>query len=149
MQLIGFNFTKISAEKTPKFKLGSAINTNIEFTDFEKEKIEILKDTEALRVSFKFSISYIESEEKKGVKDGELLFEGNLVLSAAKEESKEMFKSWKKKELPGPVRLFLFNIILKKCSTKALSLEEDIALPYHIPMPQLQAKPADTKQEQK
>ncbi|MEK6892836.1 MAG: hypothetical protein AABX07_01405 [Nanoarchaeota archaeon] len=146
MQLIGFNFTKISAEKTPQFKLGSAINTNIEFTGFEKEKIEILKDADALRVSFKFSISYIE-EEKKEDKNGEILFEGNLVLSATKEESKDMFKSWKKKEFPGQVRLFLFNIILKKCSTKALSLEEDIAIPYHIPMPQLQAKPADQPQK--
>ena len=54
MQIIGFNLTKVLAERSPDFTR-SAINTNIEFSNVEKEKVDLLKDAEAIKISFKFS----------------------------------------------------------------------------------------------
>jgi len=138
MQVIGFNFTKISAERTPEFK-PSSMSTNIEFTNVEKEKMDILKETEALKVSFKYILAYGE-EKKKGPLPAEITFEGFIVLSADKEKSKELQKAWKKKTLPNGTKIPLFNLILKKCAAKALQLQEDVNLPSHIPIPKIKPK---------
>ncbi len=147
MQLIGFNLKKITASKSPDFKRG-AINTNIEFSDVVREKMDLLKDTEALKIAFTFSITYTEKEqnqdaEKKSESNqGEVTFEGDILFSANKEEAKDITKSWKKKQIPEQYRIPMINFILKRCSVKALSLEEDLNLPSHIPFPQIR------KQEQ-
>ena len=147
MQLIGFNLKKITASKSPDFKRG-AINTNIEFSDVVREKMDLLKDTEALKIAFTFSITYTEKEqnqdaEKKSESNqGEVTFEGDILFSANKEEAKDITKSWKKKQIPEQYRIPMINFILKRCSEKALSLEEDLNLPSHIPFPQIR------KQEQ-
>ena len=67
MQLIGFTIKKVVAEKFPKFKLGP-INTNIEFTNVEEEKAELLKDEAAIKINFKFTISYSDSDDKNSQK---------------------------------------------------------------------------------
>ena len=143
MQLIGFNLNKIKAEKSPAFKR-SSINTNIEFIEVEKDKLDLLKDTEALKIAFIFSIAYTDAEakeqkkeEKEEQKHGEISFEGTVLFSANKDESKDLTKSWKKKQIPEQFRIPLINFILKRCSVKALSLEEDLNLPSHIPFPQI------------
>lgn len=143
MRIIGFNLTKILAEKAQSSSPTQKINTNIEFINLDKEKIDILKDNDVLKISFKFSIFYTESEDKKESKQGEIAFEGNVLLSTNKEESKEALKSWKKKELPSGFKIAMFNVILKKCTTKALFLEEEINLPSHIPFPQVSQAPKE------
>ncbi len=143
MQIIGFNFTKINAERSQILKR-SGINTNIEFTDLEKDKVDFLKEGEVIKLSFSFSVKYESSEEKDKKKSEDpsasISFKGMIVLSVSKEESKDLQKSWKKKELPPALQIPLYNFILKKCSTKALNLEEDLNLPPHIPVPQIKAK---------
>ena len=146
MQLICFNLNKIKADKSPSFKR-SSINTNIEFIDVEKDKLDLLKDTEALKIAFIFSIAYTDVEKDKQEKkeetkeeiknEGEISFEGTVLFSANKDESKDLTKSWKKKQIPEQFRIPLINFILKRCSVKALSLEEDLNLPSHIPFPQI------------
>ena len=139
MQVIGFNLSKVLAERSPDFTR-SAINTNIEFSNVEKEKVDLLKDAEAVKISFKFSVIY-ENKEKKEKKNGEVSCEGVIVLSTSKEEAKDFHKSWKKKEVPKDTMIPLYNVILKKCSLKALQLEDDLNLPPHIPFPQIRAQP--------
>ena len=142
MRVIGFNFTKISAEKFPDFKRCS-MNTNIEFTNLEKEKVDILKDQEAIKLSFKYSVNYEEEKEKKednNKKLGEVSFEGIIVFSVTKEESKQLQKSWKKKQISPAIQIPIYNFILTKCSPKAVSLEDDLALPIHLPVPQIKPK---------
>lgn len=155
MQVIGFNVQKILAERSPEFKK-SNINTNIEFTDIDKEKLDLLKDAEALKFSFVFIITYDDAEKSQeksqdkpqeekskdsSSKQGEIRFEGNILLSATKDEAKDITKSWKKKQIEDNFRIPLINFILKKCSVKALSLEEDLNLPIHIPFPRIQKNP--------
>lgn len=150
MRIIGLNFTKILAEKSPDFKLAE-INTNIEFEDIAKEDVGLPKeDSESLKITFKFSVNYSD-KEKKDSKKGEVVFQGNILLLASKEESKELLKSWKKKELPDQFRISLFNFLLQKCSLRALQLEEEIGLPLHFPLPQLRPgqQPQDTGENKK
>ena len=138
MQVIGFSFKKISAEKFQPFKKAN-VGNNIDFVNIEKEHIDVLKEAEAAKISFTYSLIY-EDPEKKENKLAELTFQGTIVLSITKEESKEISKAWKKKQLPPPVRIALFNVILRKCTPKAIYLQDEIALPPHIPMPRLTLK---------
>lgn len=138
MQVIGFNFAKIQADRKPLLEPSLDIKTNIEFFNIEKEKVSLLKDLEPIKISFKFSINYVKKEEKKETEEAKITFEGYLILAASSEESKEIFKEWKKKQIPQGIRLPLFNIILKRCSVRALQLEEELNLPIHIPIPQIQ-----------
>ncbi len=134
MQIIGSNLKKIQAHRTPNLKR-SSINTNIEFTDVIKEKLDIIKDSDVIRISLLFSVTYNEEENKE--KLAEIIFDGDILFSANKEESKTLTKSWKKKQIPEDLRLPLINFIIKKYSTKALALEEELNLPFHIPFPQV------------
>jgi hypothetical protein len=137
MQVVGFNFTKIKAERNQKFK-PSSMNTNIEFINLEKEKLEALKDSDVIKTSFLFGVNY--GDEKKKEKDALVSFEGHLLLSVNKEESKELLKSWKKKQLPDSYKLPLINLVLRRCSTKAIQIEEDLNLPFHIPIPKVRSQ---------
>ena len=154
MNVIGFNFTKISAEKVPDFIVGSALNTDIQFTNMKEEKISILKeDSSALGISFRFAISYSDKKEQKGKdeKESEMIFEGKITLSVAKGEPKDIIGKWENKALPNSFKVPLFNLILKRCAPKAMVLEEELNLPSHIPIPQIhpqQAKP-DKKDDKK
>lgn len=133
-QIIGFNFTKISGERyvSPKESRDPKerkITTNILFTDIDKEKILVLKE-EAVKISFKFSVAY---EPKRA----DLVLEGVILLKANQDDMKEVLKEWKKKKLPDELHLPLFNLILNKCTLKALQMEEELDLPTHIPLPKV------------
>ncbi len=131
MQIIGFNFTKISSErkKAPEGKI--EIKSNINIKNIEQEKLELLKDKDVLKFSFEFSVDYT-----PGIAN--LLFEGFILVIVEKEKMKDILKKWKGKKLTDETRIPLFNTILTKCNLKSLQLEEEFGLPTHVPMPRVQ-----------
>ena len=141
MQVIGFGLNKVSAEKFPEFTRKTEIETNIEFKDLSKQEVSIIGDNDALKIDFIFTISYNLKEAKKKKKGAELIFDGHVLLSAEKDASKEIQKHWKKKDLPNGFKVPLFNIILQRCTVKALQLEEELNLPTHFPLPRLKGRP--------
>lgn len=141
MKIIGFSFEEISGKKATEIRQ-STINTDIVFDNVEKAKIEIVKDEEALRIAFTFKVTYKDSENKI-TQTNEVLCKGSLLLMVSKDESKEFIKLWKSKQVPKDKIVPLYNFILRKCSLKALSLEEDLGLQPHIPFPHIRNQPQD------
>ena len=141
MQVIGFNFSKILAEREQEIKQTS-INTNIEFLDVTKEEVGLLKEGEAVKISFKYSVTYSETE-KSEKKDGEITFEGNIVLAVTKEESKKLIDSWKNKTISTSTQIPLVNLILKKCSPKSAMLADELGIPSPLPLPKIAPKPKE------
>ena len=149
MKIIGFQFTKISGERmSDNIKVNPS--TSIEFSNVEEESFDLLKDNKAVSILFKYSVKYDKKEDKEEKGEdkedkkenplGEIRLEGKIVLSVSEEDSKNILKSWKKKQLPPNLNLFLFNTILRKCTPKAIYLEDEINLPIHTPMPKLKTK---------
>lgn len=134
MKILGFNYTKLCAEKRTKVEKPT-LRTNIRFTNLEKEKSE-LKENEIVKMSFIYELLYTTAESETE-KQGEIICEGFLFVTFSKEESKDLWKLWKKKEVSSAVKLPLFNYILRKCTTKAVLLQEEVGLPSHIPIPRL------------
>ena len=141
MQLIGFNFTKVSATRESNIEKFS-MNTNIEFLDLEKEKVTLLKDNEAIKLTFHFSVVYTSLEEKEK-KQGEIILDGHIVLAVSDEEEKELSKSWKKKQIPPNIQIPLYNLILKKCSPKAIYLADELSLHSPVPLPKITSTKKD------
>ena len=132
MKIIGFNFTKISIERLQDALFPSGelkINTEMDVPELKELKSDILKTNEdILTVKFTYTINYNPDFAK-------IELEGRILLALEPKLAKDTLKQWKKKKMPDDVRIFLFNGILKKSSLKALSLEEELNLPLHIPMP--------------
>lgn len=133
MKIIGFGIKRILGEKNIVHNVKLSINQNINIKDVYKEKLDIAGE-EAIGVNFIFSIIYSENLGKVEV-------EGNLIILPEKEELKEFSKSLKEKSIPDKFKPIIFNFIMNKCNIKALSIEDEINLPYHVPMPRL--TPAD------
>lgn len=136
MKIIGFSVEEIHAKKALDLPRAS-ISTDVVFIDVDKTKLDVLKDSECLKTSFKFTVGYKDPNSKDAESKNFIKFEGSLLLAVSKEDSKEFLKAWKTKELPKDKIVPLYNYILKRCSVKALQLEEEIGLQPHIPFPQV------------
>ena len=129
MRIIGFNLTKILVQKKETTKDKLQVNQNIDIKDISEEKITITED-KALKIKFNLVINYSDDYAK-------LEFEGSVLTLPEKDELKEFLESWKNKKIPEQMRIPIFNFIMNKCNVKALYLEDEMALPFHIPMPRI------------
>lgn len=129
MKIVGFNFKKISIEKTSdKFK-DLKINTNIDITNVKQIKPEIFQPKEELiEVEFNYNINYSPDIAK-------ISLSGIVLIMADSKITKDFLKQWKKKKIPEENRILIFNVILKKSNLKAMQLEDEMNLPLHIPLP--------------
>ena len=142
MQIIGFNFTKISGERSSEFK-NCPITTNIELKDIQKEEVPLLAGKEAVKILFNYSLLYGEKQEDKEEKQEPLAridLNGQIVLATTKEEIKEIQKLWKKKKISTSTQVPLYNVIMKKTAPKAIQLQDELNLHSHIPLPKVELK---------
>jgi predicted component of viral defense system (DUF524 family) len=133
MKIIGFGFNKIESEKKEFLKDNLEINTNTQIKEVSEEKIEMIKDYSTLRFDFEFNISYNPNFASIKIK-------GYLFSSVEKKEGKEIMKEWKEGKLNDNLKTEILNFIILKVSLKALQIEEDLGLPYHIPFPRISIK---------
>ena len=136
MTIVGFNFTKMGAEKKND-KIGGNIDVNISLPTIKniekKDDIAGIKDI----IAIEFSLTMI-YEPKIGVIElsGEILYQGDKVS--------KVLKTWKdKKILDGDVALDIYNHIFRRCVIRAFSLADDVRLPPPVTVPLL------TKEEPK
>lgn len=139
MNIIGFSYDKIYAERKEPIAQQHHISNNIEFIDVKEQPVALMKDAKPFKVSYKLSIEYISGtpEDKKTHKQAEIIFQGSMLIAASAQESQEVLKFWKNKQLPEGFRIQLFNIILSKCAIKALQLQEDLGIPHYPKLPRL------------
>jgi hypothetical protein len=135
MKLLGFNFNKISVEKLSEKPAETKVNTNINVSEIKPVKVAMLKSKEdVLGVKFTYNVSY-----SPGYAEVDL--QGAIMISLEPKVAKQVIKEWETKKMSQTFQEPLFNLILAKSSVKALQLEEEMNLPFHIPLPSL--KPQD------
>ena len=134
MKLIGFNITKISAEKLSNEFNELKIENNIQIEEINSTKADFLKkDEEVLQVLFNYSLNYNPNVAK-------LAFSGSIILLVDQKDSKDILKQWENKKISEEIKLPLFNFILRKISIRALELEDELNLPLHMALPSLKPK---------
>ncbi|MEK6830862.1 MAG: hypothetical protein AABX77_02435 [Nanoarchaeota archaeon] len=129
MRIIGFNLTKILVQKQEKSEERLQISQNINIKDITEEKIPITEN-KALKISFNLIVEYSNNYAK-------IEFDGTILVLAEKDELKKILESWKSKKIIEQIRVPLFNFIMDRCNIKALQLEDELGLPFHVPMPKL------------
>ena len=142
MKILGFNFTKISAEIISKRPDDLKLSTNIDVSEIGNAKADFLKsDEKILAIKFSNTVDYSPNYAK-------IILEGNLILSTTEDQSKEVLEEWKDKKMPEDFKISIFNIILRRSTLKALQLEEELNLPTHIPLPSVKS-PQKTEEAEK
>lgn len=143
MNLVGFNFTKIVAERTEKpikdvvEKL--KINTNIDIESVEKLDPGVIKSkNEVVSIKFKYIINYVPDFAK-------IEFNGHAIISLEQKQAKSLLKEWKNKKISKEIQPFLYNIILRKSNIRALQFEDELNLPLHIPLPRMTSQSQDSE----
>lgn len=136
--IVGFNFTKLSAEKNDVSKGKIDISNNIRIKDIIEENLSLGKDKHnVLKFNFEFTSKYEPAI-------GSILFEGEILYLEDPKKIKELLSSWKKdKKLPKELTAGLLNAILTKCNVQALILSQEVNLPAPIPMPKVQMELSD------
>ena len=137
--IVGFGFTKLSAERKEAAKGKIDINNNVTIKNVEEADISLGKDKQNVaKFLFEFTSKY---EPNVGI----ILFEGELLYMEDPKKIKELLAGWKKdKKVPKELMAGLLNTILTKCNIQALILSQQVNLPPPIPLPKVQmAQQAD------
>jgi hypothetical protein len=129
MRIIGFNLTKILAERQEEDGQGIRVDQNINIKDIKEEKNPITNN-KALKIKFTLTVTYSKDF-------GKIEFEGSIMTLPDEGEFKSIMDSWKDKKIPENMKFGIFNFIMNKCNVKALHLEDEMGMPLHVPMPRL------------
>lgn len=132
--IVGFGFTKLSAEKGEPAKGKIDINNNVSIKNVQEDSFSLGKDKQqnVLRFVFEFTSKYEPNV-------GSILFEGELLYMENQKKAKEILSDWKKdKKLPKEMMAGLLNTILTRCNVQALILSQQVNLPPPIPLPKVQ-----------
>ena len=137
MTIVGFNFTKIEAEKKNLVKGKININNNVSIKNVEEKNFSLSNDKQkVLAFTFEF---YAKFEPNVG----HIILTGDVLYMEESKKIKELLDGWKKeKKLPKEIMPSILNTVMNKANIQALILSEQINLPPPIPLPKL-------KQEEK
>jgi len=132
--IVGFGFTKLSAEKGEPATGKIDINNNVSIKDIKEDNFSfgIDKQSNVIKFIFEFTSKYEPNI-------GTILFEGELLYMEDPKKARELLNSWKKdKKIPKELMGGLLNTILTKCNIQALILSQQVNLPPPIPLPKVQ-----------
>ena len=131
MKVIGFNFTRLSAERLKDSVDEIKINTELDFPEIKETKSPFLKiKEELLEAKFEYKVNYEPGLAK-------VVIQGKVLFSVDEKTANEVLKQWKKKNLPEDFRILLVNVVMRKSALKALTLCDELNLPVHVPLPTL------------
>jgi len=133
MAIVGFNLLKMSVERKESIGGEVKVNSKADILNITKDKTELVKGKQTLKLDFEFNISY-ELDFAK------IIFKGFVLMIEDQKKADEIVKDWKKKKFEKELKEQVFNLILRKCNIKAFALEEELNLPTHFPLPKIKAE---------
>ena len=139
MKFAGFSFNKISIERFSSISEKIKVNTKIDISKIDKFNSPSF-DKDLLNIDFSYILDYAPNFAN-------LEFKGSVLFYSEPEEIKDILKDWKNKKISDEFQTLVFNIILKKTNVKALELEDELNLPFHIAMPSLKKKEEKEEKE--
>lgn len=140
MPIVGFNFTKIAAERNEMNAVTEKIESDLRLNDVLPEKIAIKESNEVVKFLFEFEIIYGQA--------GRALLSGNVLYMDEPKIIKEILASWKEnRKVKAELMTQVLNAILYRCNIKALNLAQDVNLPPHFKLPRVSHK--ENEEEEK
>jgi hypothetical protein len=142
MAMVGFSFTKISAERKPVNNTAVNIESNAGVTTVTEMPVIDAKKS-LLKFEFSFAVKY-----EPGV--GKIEIDGEAVYLYDKDFGSKVLEHWtKEKKLPAEVMPEVFNNLLARSNMEAIIISRDMGLPSPIQMPRVDIKPIDKSKAEK
>jgi len=136
MALVGFSFTKISAEKKVAVNQTVNIESNAGVTNVTE-----LPSIDAKKSLIKFDFNFVVKYEPDA---GKIELSGEIIEIYDNEFGAKIVDHWAKdKKLHNDVMQDVFNNLLSKSNMEAIVLSRDLGLPSPIQMPRVDVKPQD------
>lgn len=134
MPILGFNITKINAEKKSEVNQNMNISSDLKIAKVSEEKVFLDKAQAALRFDFEFLVNY-------NPNIGNINLNGFIMYMEGEEQAKKIIEGWKKnKTLEPELMEKLFNSILMRCNIKTLLITQELNLPPHVRLPMVAAE---------
>ncbi|MBU0929451.1 MAG: hypothetical protein KJ623_00055 [Nanoarchaeota archaeon] len=134
MPILGFNITKINAEKKNEVNQKVDIASDLKISKVSEEKVFLDKAQTALRFDFDFIVNY-------NPNIGTINLSGFILYVEGEESAKKILDSWKKNKTIEPDLMEkLFNSILLRCNIKTLLITQELNLPPHVRLPMVVAE---------
>jgi hypothetical protein len=135
MTIVGFNFTKMVAEKSGPAEGKISIKNNVAIKDVMETELALGSSKQkALRFQFEFVSDY-------DPKVGSITLNGDVIYLDKEATIKAIAEEWKKnKKVDKETTEVILNHVLAKCNVQALILSKDINLPPPIMLPKVKAK---------
>ncbi len=129
MPIVGFNFTKISAERTePK---GTKINIQNNVHVENVEEMDIGDKKKALKFTFNFTSKYTPDL-------GNVSMTASVIYTDDDKKMKDVLKEWKKnKKVSEDVMPEIVTYVLEKCNIESIVLSREVSLPSPMPLPKI------------
>lgn len=135
MTFVGFNFTKISAERTGGAERNVRVENNVGITNIVESTIVDPKKS-LLKFQFAFVCKYQPSV-------GSIEINGELIEIFDKEFAAKVIEGWTKhKALHKEVTARVINTILGKANVEAIIISRDLGLPSPVALPKVDVKDA-------
>lgn len=130
MAVIGFNFTKMVAERKAAGSGEVSVKISLNIKDVAKANLNIAnKKQGGLKYSFEFLASYTPDL-------GSIVLTGDIVDIQDAKAVQTILKDWEKsKKLDDEMLLAVYNAALSRCSVQAILLSKEMGLPSPIPLP--------------
>ena len=140
MVIVGFNFTKINAERKKPLQGKIQIQNNVGIINVEEYRLNIGKSTES-GVKFLFKYDTIYSSDI-----GSISLEGEILFLEEQKKVKDILARWKKeKKVDQPIMIQIMNTILMKANIQALNISQDLGLPAPLQLPKVNVKQPEKK----
>ncbi len=138
MPIVGLNFKSVSAKFDDKKISGDLeISSVPRVENVERRDMKFAGMSEAVVITFSFKTKYEPDVAEIG-------FTGEVVYQS--DDAKGMVKYWKdNKKLDEQTTVEVFNIIFRRCLSKAITIADDLRLPPPLTFPIVIPKEKDAK----
>ncbi len=137
--IVGFNYTKITVEKTARPQGKIKVNNGLDITSVTKQPLAVARSKDVLTFTFTFTVTYNPSI-------GTIALTGDVTYLADPATITSTLDTWNKtKKISPQVSTEVLNIILTKCNIRALELAQELNLPAHLPLPNVNPQAEDPK----
>ena len=138
MAIVGFSFTKITAERKPVGEQAVNIESNAGVSNITEMPVIDPKKS-IIKFEFDFLVKYEPDA-------GRIELKGEVIEMYDKEFSTKVLEYWSKdKKIHGEVMQEVFNNILSRSNIEAVVISRDLGLPSPIQMPRVDVKPVENK----
>ena len=115
------------------------VNHDLRIDNVEQRPLPLKDKKNALIFEFVFNINY-----EPGV--GEVALQGNVLYYDDQKKLDAIAQQWKKTKKVAPeVSVEVINVIFARCNIRALELSQELNLPAHLPLPQINLKEDPSK----